>query len=290
VYYLLSELFPSSPNPFRSRTYSRFDLDSGLARLRLLNVSQVVAVSDRLASVLDARAGVVREAHVPPYTVYRVADPGAGYVEPLAFAPVRSPREHWRDQSFGWFSRKPPNRAVLVFTDDPRFDVGATDTWAPPPERPLPAGVEVKETFDAESIRVTTSRPIPLATRTTALAAEGADGPYLASPGFMLIVPRQREVRLAYPARTGPTTPASAPPCSPSVPPPPDPASPSRRGGPGKAAGSQPPAAGRWPSSCPCRLALVVGAAALRLVPEPSQAGALDALDARASRAFAEER
>ena len=207
VYYLISELFPSSPNPFRSRTYSRFDPDSGLARLRLLNVSHVVAVSDRLVSVLDARAGVVREARIPPYTVYRVADPGTGYVEPLAYAPVRSPREGWRDQSFRWFSRKPPNRAVLVFTDDPRFDVVATDPWAPPPERPLPAGVEVTETFEAESIRITTSRPgHPLLVKVSyhpRWRAEGADGPYLASPGFMLIVPRQRDVRLVYAARTG---------------------------------------------------------------------------------------
>jgi hypothetical protein len=207
VYYLISELFPSSPNPFRSRTYSRFDPDSGLARLRLLNVSHVVAVSDRLASVLDARAGVVREARIPPYTVYRVADPDAGYVEPLAYAPVRSSPKDWRDQSFRWFSRKPPNRAVLVFTDDPRFDVVATDPWAPPPERPLAAGVEVAETFEAESIRITTSRPgHPLLVKVSyhpRWRAEGADGPYLASPGLMLIVPRQRDVRLVYDARAG---------------------------------------------------------------------------------------
>jgi hypothetical protein len=61
-----------------------------------------------------------------------------------------------------------------------------------------------------------------------------------------------------------------------------------RSGGP---AGEQPPAASRWawlPSALP--LALVVGVAALRLVPEPSDAAALDALDTRASRAFGEER
>jgi hypothetical protein len=296
VYYLISELFPSSPNPFRSRTYSRFDLDSGLARLRLLNVSHVVAVSDRLVSELDARAGVVREARVPPYTVYRVADPGAGYVEPLAFAPVRSARDGWRDQAFRWFSRKPPNRAVLVFTGDPRFDVVATDPWAPPPERPLPAGVEVTETFEAESIRITTSRPgHPLLVKVSyhpRWRAEGADGPYLASPGFMLLVPRQREVRLTYAARTwsdyaGLGLPVLA--VALAV------ASTRRRrlGGadPGEPAGEPPLAAGGWapfPSLLP--LALVVGVAALRLVPEPSHAGAFDALDVRASRAFAEER
>ena len=292
VYYLISELFPSSPNPFRSRTYSRFDPDSGLARLRLLNVSHVVAVSDRLTSVLDTRAGVVREARVPPYTVYRVADPGRGYVEPLAFAPVRSPREGWRDQSFRWFSRKPPNRAVLVFTDDPRFDVVATDPWAPPPERPLPAGVEVTETLDAETIRITTSRPgHPLLVKVSyhpRWRAEGADGPYLASPGFMLIVPRQRDVRLVYAARTGSDwlglglaaaaavlaaalarrarRPARAP------------ASPGAPGGNerGRALGALP-------------IVMVVALAALRLAPS-SHPAETEALDERASRAYAEER
>ena len=31
---------------------------------------------------------------------------------------------------------------------------------------------------------------------------EGADGPYLVSPALMMVVPRQEEVRLVYPART----------------------------------------------------------------------------------------
>jgi hypothetical protein len=209
---------------------------------------------------------------------------------------VRSPRDGWRDHAFRWFSRKPPNRAVLVFTNDPRFDVVATDPWAPPPERPLPAGAEVTETFEAESIRITTSRPgHPLLVKVSyhpRWRAEGADGPYLASPGFMLVVPRQREVRLVYAARTGSDyaglglaviaiglAAAST--------------RRRRRGGgdPGEPAGERLPAAGRWapfPSVLP--LALIVGVAALRLLPEPSHSGALDALDARASQAYAEER
>jgi hypothetical protein len=309
VYYLLSELFPSSPNPFRSRTYSRFDPDSGLARLRLLNVSHVIAVSDRLASELDARAGVVREARVPPYTVFRVADPGAGYVEPLAFAPVRSPRDGWRDQAFRWFSRKPPNRAVLVFTDDPRFDVVAADPWAPPPERPLPAGVEVTETFEAESIRITTSRPgHPLLLKVSyhpRWRAEGADGPYLASPGFMLVVPRQREVRLVYAARTGSDwlglgLAAVAVALAAAL------AARARRSAPVPASAGAPGRDVRGRALGALPIVMVVTLAALRLTPTfraalteaarrlapPSQAAETEAeaLDARASQAYAEER
>ncbi len=206
VYYLASELFARSPNPFRNRSYSRFDPESALPRLRLLNVSHVVAVSPELASALDAREDVVRDAQIPPYTVYRLRDPGLGYVEPLAFAPVRALPEEWRDASYRWFSRKPANRALLVFTRDPKFDLVASDTWAQPPERPLPGDVEVRAHLEPESVRITTSRPgHPLLVKISyhpRWRAEGADGPYLVSPGLMLVVPRQAEVRLTYAART----------------------------------------------------------------------------------------
>jgi hypothetical protein len=290
VYYLLSELYPSSPNPFRSRSYSRFDPETALLRLRLLNVGQIVAVSPRLVSVLDGRPEVVREATVPPYTVFRLGDPG-GYVEPLAFEPVRSSPSRWRDQAFHWFSRKPANRALLVFTDDPRFPLAATDPWAPPPERPLPGGVEVTSRLEPEHIHITTSRPgHPLLVKVSyhpRWRAEGADGPYLASPGFMLLVPRQRDVRLSYAARTwsdwlglglaaGALVACAA-------------AAWGRRGRPADAAPIGPlPPGGRGLALLP--IGLVLALSALRLVPPPSRAEEIDLADGLASRAYAEER
>jgi hypothetical protein len=288
VYYLLSELFPSSPNPFRRRTYSRFDPESGLARLRLLNVSQVVATSAALVSALEARPEVVREARIPPYTLFRLADPGPGYVEPLAFAPVRSSPRGWRDQAYRWFSRKPPNRAVLVFTDDPRFDLVAADPWAPPPERPLPGGVELTADLRAEQIRITTSRPgHPLLVKVSyhpRWKAEGAFGPYLASPGLMLVVPWRREVRLSYTARDASDAAGLAlgvagvaALLAAAV------VRPRRRAA--LAAGG--PTARLLPA---VPVALLVALAALRPVPRPSHSGEADTLDERASRAYAAER
>jgi hypothetical protein len=205
VYYLTSELYASSPNPFRSRRYSRFDPQTALERLRLFNVSEIVAVSPELALFLDERESVVRVDTIPPYTLYRLKDPGPGYVEPLAYAPVRAPRQGWREAAYRWISRKPPNRALLVFTDDPRFEVVQSDPWAPPPEVPLPGGVEVETEFGTESITIRTNRPgHPLLVKVSyhpRWRAEGADGPYLVSPGLMLVVPREREVRLHYTAR-----------------------------------------------------------------------------------------
>jgi hypothetical protein len=206
VYYLASELFARSPNPFRSRHYSRFDPESALERLRLFNVSEIVAVSEELAAALDLRPDVLREAQIPPYTLYRLRDPGPGYVEPLAYVPVRADPSGWRDASYRWYTRKPANRALLVFTRDSRFDLTLDDPWGPPPERPLPQAVEVTARVEAEEVRITTSRPgHPLLVKISyhpRWRAAGADGPYLVSPGLMLVVPRQAEVRLTYAALT----------------------------------------------------------------------------------------
>ena len=206
IYYLASELFARSPNPFRSRVYSRFDPQSALERLRLFDVGAIVATSPALGAALDARSDVVREAQIPPYTLYRLLDPGPGYVEPLQFEPVRAPLRGWRDQCYRWFTRKPPNRAHLVFTDDTRFTLVQPDPWTPPPERPLPAGAHVSAKVEAESIRIETDRPgQPLLVKLSyhpRWRVEGGAGPYLVSPGLMLIVPSGREVRMHYAART----------------------------------------------------------------------------------------
>jgi hypothetical protein len=206
VYYLASELGATSPNPFKKREYSRFDTEGALAHLRMFNVSEVVTVSAQLASSLHARPGVERIARLPPYSVFRLPEEGVGYVEPLAEAPVRSPPRGWRDKSYRWFTRKPFGGPHLVFTDDPAFTVVETDEWLAPPAHPLPGGVEAQATVAEESITITTSRVgHPLLVKVSyhpRWTADGADGPYLASPGLMIVVPRRPLVTLTY-ARTG---------------------------------------------------------------------------------------
>ena len=296
VYYLASELFASSPKPFRSRSYSRFDPETALERLRLFNVGTIVAVSPELVAALERREDVVLDARVPPYTLFRLRDPGPGYVEALAYAPVRAPLRGWRDAAYRWISSKPPNRALLVFTGDERFESFQADTWVPPPANPLPGGVKIEATVEAESVRIRTNRPgHPLLVKVSyhpRWRAEGADGPYLASPGLMVVVPRQTEVHLRYVARTwsdalgwglgivtvvaglvvGGRRRLRAPPVSQSP-----------RPGSGEV-----DAADRWIRGLP--LLLVAALAATRLLPAPAPAPPVEVLYERASRAFSAER
>jgi hypothetical protein len=201
VYYLASELGASSPNPFRKRDYSRMDTPGAIHHLKLFNARDVVAVSPELTRALEGRSDAERVFRVPPYTVYRLEGDWR-YVEPMAYAPVRSAPRGWPDKSYRWFTRKPPSRAHLAFTDDPRIELVEPDEWLAPPEVPLAGGVAVQETLEPETIAIHTSRVgHPLLVKVSyhpRWRADGADGPYLVSPGLMMVVPRRADVRLTY--------------------------------------------------------------------------------------------
>lgn len=205
VYYLASELGERSPNPFRYVEFSAFDTDAAIRHLRLFDVSDVVALSDKLKEALAARDDVEARFEVPPYAVFRLRDPGGGMVVPLRYAPVRTSPEHWRDKAQRWFARKPLSPAPLVFTDDPRFEVVEPDPWLPPPEVPLEGDVEVTARVSPETIDIETSRVgHPLLVKTSwhpRWRATGADGPWRVAPALMLVIPREKHVHLEYARR-----------------------------------------------------------------------------------------
>ena len=72
--------------------------------LPLIDVEKVVAVSPQLVAALDARPEAVREASVPPYTVYRLADPGPGGGLEIGLGASRAGQV--KDQETGGFRSK----------------------------------------------------------------------------------------------------------------------------------------------------------------------------------------
>ena len=180
VYYLASELGATSPNPFRSRNYSGFDTDAALAHLRLFGVSDIVALSPQLVTALRARNDVAAVASVPPYEVFRLRGAVPRYVEPMAYAPVRSSRRGWREKAWAWFTTRPLSPAHLVFTDDTRFTPAAEG--AASPLVALPPGAQISaEEVGAETIAFRTNRPgHPVLIRVSyhpRWRVEGAEGP-----------------------------------------------------------------------------------------------------------------
>ena len=83
----------------------------------------------------SARAPTSRARHgIPPYTVFRLTDPGPGYVEPLAFAPVRSA---WPRLARQGLPLVHPQAALAAPTSSSPTTRGSRrserDEWLPPP-------------------------------------------------------------------------------------------------------------------------------------------------------------
>ncbi len=209
VFYIQSEISELPSCPLLPYHCGRLDAARAAEHLRLYNVSDVITRSDRVTTALASSSEFSKSAEVPPYTVFHLAGTPGTYVEPLRFEPVVIASENWKADFFAWFKR--PGSG-----DVPIVRAGQGDTagagWAQVtslpdrmPRLPLPEGVVVTSELEPEEIRIHTSRPgHPLLVKVSyhpRWHVEGADAVWLASPSFMLLVPRQPDVRLVY----GPT-------------------------------------------------------------------------------------
>jgi hypothetical protein len=230
----------NASNPQRGLPYrSIADFDVGVRYLQKLGVRYYVAQSDPAKEQASKSAALVEVATSPDrdgqqprgWAIYEVRD--APVVEALAEQPVVVPGvsvRSWQDHvAVPWWDA-PARTAVdardLSLLDRPLVADGPS-SWArarPPgvsradsPDPELPAASTVPKrslpTVDVTNIRTTdhsvsfrVSRTgVPVMVKTSYFpnwSAHGADGPWRATPNFMVVVPTARDVRLEYSTTT----------------------------------------------------------------------------------------
>jgi hypothetical protein len=208
--------------------YPEFDFERGLEHLRLYGVRYFVAFTEKVKKEAEA-AGlpVVGEVPAPKATeqaksadetttadggfvIYEVGD--GDLVEVPPYRPVMTADRDWRDRSLEWYRDPDALQTPLVYIDDQR----ARDAFVPepagenPPEpgdlprEPLkdPGPVADVRWVGNERLEFTTDRiGEPHVVKVSWFPnwqAEGADGPWLLSPGLMVVVPTQQDVALTY--------------------------------------------------------------------------------------------
>ncbi len=206
VFYIQSEISVIGSCPLLPYHCGRLDAARAAEHLRLYNVSDVIARSERVDAVLAASPAFTRTTGVPPYSVFHVEGASGAFVEALRYEPVVLDSQDWKNDFFAWFKR-PGSGEVPVLRAGSARDTGSnwTHVTALPdqiPRIPLDAPVEVTSTLAPEEIRIHTTRPgHPLLVKVSyhpRWRVEGADAVWLASPSFMLVVPTQADVRLVY--------------------------------------------------------------------------------------------
>lgn len=211
IFYLQSEISQSPSTPIPDYNYSRFNLDRGAEHLRLFNASHLVSAEDKTADALDRHPEFFRVGQEGPYGIYAVKGATGRYVEPLSHRPVLLPLENFRVRAYRWF-RLGDLSVIPVFDDVPDAGKGSFVTGFSGDTARLPALPTAPADFSALTETVQNDRVIirnaiagrPLLVKIShhrGWKAKGAAGPWLAGPGFMLVIPESETVELFY----GPT-------------------------------------------------------------------------------------
>jgi len=210
IFYLQSEISEVASCPLPNYHCGRLDPPRAVEHLRQMNVSQVIARSDALKSLLADSPDYRLEATIGPYEIHRVAGVSGRYVEPLPYAPIVLDSDDWKRDFFKWFKRPGSSSVPLVKPLGDTPPAGSVFAGAPHgslpdalPLQPLDtAGIVVREEIDQERIRIHTNRPgHPLLIRIAyhpRWQVHGAPEILLASPGFMLVVPDDEEIELVF--------------------------------------------------------------------------------------------
>ncbi len=210
VFYLQSEVSGVTSCPFPDWGCARLDLGRGVGHLRMMNVSQLIARSQKVKAAAAQEPGLEREAVIGPYEVYRVRDNDGRYAIPLARAPMLVFADDWKSASYQWFKRAGPDDVVPVFAraDDVTSEEGAHFAWAgdelpaQPPVRNLGVMPALRETMEPERLIIEGAAPgHPVLVRISyhpRWKATTGERVWLAGPSFMLVFPKGDRVELVY--------------------------------------------------------------------------------------------
>ena len=203
-------------NPVRGipyRTQERFDI--GVRYLQALGIDYFLAHTPTTKAKADADPRLTKIASSPDvdgadpqgWSIYRVAD--APLVQGLAYEPVIAEGvapdpDGWEQQIAvpWWWSPKQLDRPVVADgPDDWKRADGAAALTTKRRAIADPATVsDVKATDDSISFRVDeVGKPVLVkASWFPNWEVDGAEGPYRATPNFMVVVPTEKEVTLRY--------------------------------------------------------------------------------------------
>lgn len=200
-----AELSDKSSRPVQGISYPRLDLADGVEHLRLFNVPYYISVSASATAEAEKTDDLIPLKRFDRWAVWGLDTSGTVVVP--AYRPVVADVrvDEWRDTALRWYRNSPALGVPIV-----REGAGVPDEWTRiptetvvnPPKVPVPGGVVSDVRVEPETISFhTTAIGQPHWVKVSYFPnwrAEGADGPFLASPAFMVVVPHEEDVRLTY--------------------------------------------------------------------------------------------
>lgn len=196
-------------NPIPGLPYSNFDFERGLAHLRHFAVDYYVTYTPEAREKAEQHPDLEQVAVSEPFAVFQVPDSPlvevAGF-QPAVYDPalaVDGAGPRYEEVILDWFSEPELLDRWLAAdgpTDWPR--VGPSIGLALEQAEALPGGTVTDIEVDDHSVRFTTDAVgVPHLVKVSYFpnwVAEGAEGPWLAAPSLMVVIPTSEEVTLEF--------------------------------------------------------------------------------------------
>ena len=191
--------------------YPPLNVPSGVKHLELYNIAYFLALSDEVKKQASCIPDLtlLKKFKVPKssmeFALYKVKT--HGYVTVPKYEPLLVNTADWTKTALSWYSKEnlldlPLIRAQGDGKLKKLFRYTSDSLQGNLPRRPVPGGaIRNVRITDSEISFTTTAIGVPHLVKVSYFPnwqAEGADGPYLASPSIMMVIPRQKNVRLYY--------------------------------------------------------------------------------------------
>jgi hypothetical protein len=186
--------------------YPSFDFPTGLRHLRMFGVRYYVAYTDQAKKAAkDAKLPVV--ATSGKFVIYQVGD--GHLVEVPSYRPVLLDDPDWRGNSLTWYrtvkwldvqlayASKGDKDARAAFADPGRLPVRDLPHQALRSPGPVPSRMVGNDQLEFTTDRIGEPHVVKVSYFPN-WHVEGAKGPWMLSPGLMVVVPTQANVRLVY--------------------------------------------------------------------------------------------
>ena len=203
-----AELSKEASNAIIGVNYPSLNVPQGITHLQLMNIPYLLTFSPEVTGDVQADPRAELLATFGDYNVFRISGT-TGYVEVMKNRPVRVDVEvrEWRDIAVEWYLTDVALDTPLVLDKGEealqQFAAITPGEATVPPVEPIVTEDRVTgELMENESLSFdTTAIGQPHWVKVSYFPnwhVEGAEGPYLASPSFMMVIPTQSHVTLTY--------------------------------------------------------------------------------------------
>jgi hypothetical protein len=207
-----AELSKQASNAIIGVDYPSLDVANGITHLQLMNIQYFISCTAEVTSATEADPRAELLATFGDYNVWRISGM-TGYAEVMQNRPVRVDiaQADWRDMAVQWYEDMSVLKTPIILDNgDPALEKAGLARITPEEATTLPQvpytteGHVVSEQLENEKFIFDVDEAAigkPVWVKISYFPnwhVSGADGPYLASPSFMMVIPTQTHVEMSY--------------------------------------------------------------------------------------------